>query len=228
MYTHAHIPTSTRMCAYTLAKKRTLMKCWVLVHQLNGIVLKLASLPKDCVGDPSPLWKKMLIVNTAWRETLQLAFGSERPPCLLRERALNHCQDFEENGKRICSIYEAKSLSEFPGLACPMGTAPLLPSPWFGQLQCNAIFTSSDLVRLGWSLISLWLGVTSLLQAALLSTESSSKLGSEELGAWKYFEIQTLKTTQLSDKNAVFVSLCIHFFFFWWSGAGFVFSLVTS
>lgn len=46
--------------------------------------------------------------------------GQKQASCLPHELTLNPCQDFQENGKWICSIYEARSLSEFPGLVCQM------------------------------------------------------------------------------------------------------------
>ena len=69
-------------------------------------------------------------------------FGQKQASCLFHGLALNLCQDFQENRKRICSIYETKALSEFPGLVCHMEMScsvalfPLISPPriWFRAL----------------------------------------------------------------------------------------------
>ena len=69
---------------------------------------------------------------------LSQTLARNRPPVSVHGLALNLCQDFEENRKRICSTYETKALSEFPGLVCHM------------EMSCSvALFplTSEDLVQ---------------------------------------------------------------------------------
>lgn len=74
------------------------------------------------VGELShhPERRRLLFTLPGERASAVTDFGQKQASCLFHALALNHCQDFQENGKQICSIYEAKGLSEFPGLVCRM------------------------------------------------------------------------------------------------------------
>lgn len=65
-----------------------------------------------------PKRRSLLLILPEERASTVTDFGPKQAFCLFRGLALDHRQDFQENGKWICSIYEAKALSAFPGLVC--------------------------------------------------------------------------------------------------------------
>lgn len=115
-----------------------------IIIPTSGVILKLVTRNyftyNGSVGELSrhPERRCLLLMLPGVRGFAVTDFGQKQASCLFHGLALNLCQDFQENRKRICSIYETKALSEFPGLVCHM------------EMSCSvALFpvTSEDLVQ---------------------------------------------------------------------------------
>lgn len=138
----------------------------IIIILTSGVVLKLDFSYQKLFyiqwlhGELShhPERRCLLFMLPGARPSAVTDFGQKQASCLFHGLAFNLCQDFQENRKRICSIYETKALSEFPGLVCHMEmSCSVALSPWFRLQGSGSGHCYFHILKLGEdSLVSLF------------------------------------------------------------------------
>jgi hypothetical protein len=127
-----------KMPGIILSIQKVLVKCWVWRWPLMAwswseplTSRSYCTYKRFCGKSQSQLRRKMLI-NTAGRKNL--SYHRLRPEMGLLSASRAAFESLPGlSGKRICSINEARTLSEFPGQVCHMETSfSLLHPPLFG------------------------------------------------------------------------------------------------